>query len=158
MTYTPTQIYFENDQCTRYLISGHILHREDGPAMIRADGFTAWYLFDKLHRVGGPAVTNPDGSYEYFVHSERHREDGPAVINSSGTKEWWVNGLRHRLDGPAIEYPGGEYAWFKTGILHRTDGPAYYINGLTQYFINGYKYHDYLEYLVAAENYNTNTL
>ena len=44
-------------------------HREDGPAVIWADGTKSWYL-----------------------NGERHRENGPALIYPSGYKEWWTHG------------------------------------------------------------------
>ena len=47
-------------------------HREDGPAIIRANGNKSWYLYDTLHR-----------------------EDGPALIRANGTKQWWVNDKRY---------------------------------------------------------------
>jgi hypothetical protein len=54
------------------------LHREDGPAIERANGNKFWYLNGKPHRVGGPAC-------EY----------------AGVFKSWWLNGRRHREDGPA---------------------------------------------------------
>lgn len=77
------------------------LHRDDGPAVQRSDGLSAWWCHGAPHRVDGPAVERPDGSREWWVDGARHREDGPAVERPDGSREWWVRGVRHRLDGPA---------------------------------------------------------
>ena len=45
------------------------MHREDGPAIERADGYKAWYLNGKMHR-----------------------EDGPAIERAAGYKAWYLNG------------------------------------------------------------------
>jgi hypothetical protein len=60
------------------------LHREDGPAVEWADGYTAWYLNDKLHREDGPAVEYGSGKYWYLngesLTEEEHKEAmNPAV-------------------------------------------------------------------------------
>ena len=50
-----------------------ILHREDGPAIIKANGNNVlWYLNGKLHRMGGPAIEYTTGV---------------------GYKVWYVNGV-----------------------------------------------------------------
>ena len=54
------------------------LHCVDGPAVVRADGYRAWYLNGKLHCTDGPAVVWPDGSCEWWV---------------DGSHEWWVEGV-----------------------------------------------------------------
>ena len=55
---------------TEYWTLGGIYHREDGPALIRSNGYKVWY-----------------------VHGVPHRLDGPAVIFPEGIKEWNINGL-----------------------------------------------------------------
>ena len=89
------------------------LHREDGPALERADGAKAWYRNGKRHREDGPAIEDADGTKVWYRNGERHREDGPAIEYPNGTTMWYRNGLHHRDDGPAIEYPDGtkEYYW-----------------------------------------------
>jgi hypothetical protein len=122
------------------------LHREDGPAVERIDGYKAWYLDNMMHRLDGPAIEYVNGGREWWLNGLRHRIDGPAVAAANGYKVWYQNGMLHRLDGPAIIdaddrcwYQNGEYhredgpavemgdgfkAWYRHGILHRTDGPA----------------------------------
>jgi hypothetical protein len=66
----------------------------------------------ELHRLDGPAIERANGYKAWFVDGKRHRLDGPAFEWSDGSKEWWVDGKQHRLDGPAIEYADGYKAWF----------------------------------------------
>ena len=66
------------------------LHREDGPAVERADGTREWFLNGKLHREDGPAIEWDDGSKQWFLDGKRHREDGPAIERADGTKLWYL--------------------------------------------------------------------
>jgi hypothetical protein len=50
------------------------LHRTDGPAVVLADGYQAWYFNGKRHRIGGPAVVYTDGSRDWWVNGERVME------------------------------------------------------------------------------------
>src|ERR1039458_1340274 len=63
-----------------------ILHRLDGPAVIRGNG-----LFSE-----------PDGDKEWWVEGKRHRTGGPAVEYENGDNEWYLNGKRHRVGRPAV--------------------------------------------------------
>jgi hypothetical protein len=74
-----------------------------------------WYLNGKLHREDGPAVERANGYKEWRLNDKLHREDGPAVEYASGTKEWYLNGKRHREDGPAVERASGDKMWFLDG-------------------------------------------
>jgi len=69
-------------------------HREDGPAIERADGAKEWYLNGKLHREDGPAVRCANGTISWWINGKLHKEDGPAVIWADGGKEWRLHGLR----------------------------------------------------------------
>ena len=91
-------------------------HREDGPAVIHADGSERWYFKGKLHRVGGPACIRADGTRSWYFNDNLHRTDGPAMIIADGSKHWYENGERHRSDGPAIIKAGGWVAWYKNGV------------------------------------------
>jgi hypothetical protein len=68
------------------------LHREDGPAIIYADGDKEWFINDKLHREDGPAIIYADGDKFWYLNDKLHRKAGPAVVWSNGDKEWWLNG------------------------------------------------------------------
>ena len=116
-----------------------ICHREDGPAIVRADGSQVWMRENRRHRVGGPAVLGADGSQWWYLAGRLHREDGPAVTMADGTQEWWVKGLRHREDDlPAIVRADGHQEWFVKGLRHREDDPAVVpVKGNRQWWING---------------------
>ena len=49
----------------------------------------------KLHRDDGPAMIWADGTEEWFFNGKRHRTDGPAAIWADGTEEWWLNNKKY---------------------------------------------------------------
>ncbi len=51
-----------------------------------------WWLNGELHREDGPAVERSNGYKSWYLNGELHREDGPAVELANGYKEWWLNG------------------------------------------------------------------
>ena len=69
-TYT-VNIY---DNGTKYWFLNDELHREDGPAIERADGSKYWYLNDKCHREDGPAVEYADGNKAWYLNDEELTE------------------------------------------------------------------------------------
>ena len=79
------------------------------------NGSKWWFLNDELHREDGPAVERADGTKWWYLNDDLHREDGPAIECASGTKEWYLNGERHREDGPAVEYASGSKEWYLNG-------------------------------------------
>jgi hypothetical protein len=96
------------------------LSREDGPAVIKYNGFKAWYLNGELHRTDGPAIEWANGSKDWYLNNKRHRTDGPAVENADGYKAWYLNDQLHRVDGPAIEYANGDkrkFWWLNDKLL-----------------------------------------
>jgi hypothetical protein len=65
------------------------------PAVVKADGFQAWYQHGKCHRDGLPAVVYSDGSQSWCQHGKLHRSfDLPAVVWADGTQEWWVHDVQ----------------------------------------------------------------
>jgi len=55
---------------------------------------TIYYILDgKLHREDGPAMVFADGSKLWYRNGELHREDGPAIEYASGNRQWFVNGI-----------------------------------------------------------------
>jgi len=68
------------------------LHRENGPAILEADGTRWWYQNNQLHRLNGPAVVLADGSQYWYQDNKLHRLEGPAVLKADGTQEYWVEG------------------------------------------------------------------
>ncbi len=62
-----------------------------------------WYLNGKLHREDGPAIERANGSKEWHLNGKRHREDGPAIEWSSGTKDWYLNGEKYDKESYIVE-------------------------------------------------------
>jgi len=71
-------------------------------------GRVQYTLYGKRHREDGPAVERANGDKEYWINGMLHREDGPAKEYANGDKEWYLNGVIHREDGPAIEWADGD--------------------------------------------------
>lgn len=71
------------------------------------------------------------------------------------TKYFDDQGRLHRSSGPAMVYAENEQYWYKHGTPHRLDGPAkIWPSGAVEYYIDGFYYDSYLEYLVVANQYN----
>jgi len=49
-------------------------HREDGPAIERADGTREWYHKGKRHRLDGPSVEYADGTREWHLFGVQFTE------------------------------------------------------------------------------------
>jgi hypothetical protein len=94
-------------------------HREDGPAVVGADGYAAWFLNGRRHRPDGPAVVGADGYKAWILNGQRHRENGPARIWSDGREEWWLNDKWHREDGPARIWSNGREERWRNGRRRR---------------------------------------
>jgi len=56
------------------------------------NGDKHWCLNGKLHREDGPAIERADGSKSWYLNDDLHREDGPAAESSDGSKHWFLNG------------------------------------------------------------------
>ena len=56
------------------------------------DGDKQWYLNGKCHREDGPAIERANGTKHWYLNGQRHREDGPAIEYASGDKFWFLNG------------------------------------------------------------------
>jgi len=57
-------------------------------------------LYGKLHREDGPAIIWANGDKEWYINDKLHREDGPAIESANGDKKWFLNGkpkLMHQL-------------------------------------------------------------
>jgi hypothetical protein len=68
------------------------LHNPYGPAVIRADGYTAYYINGQIHNENGPAIIGADGYKVYYINDKRHNPHGPAIIGADGYKAYWING------------------------------------------------------------------
>ena len=58
-------------------------------------GTTQWYHNGQKHREDGPAVVMANGNKEWWVNGKNHRLDGPAVVREDGNKEWWIDGVEY---------------------------------------------------------------
>jgi hypothetical protein len=56
------------------------------------NGDTEWYYGDKLHKENGPAIERADGQKEWWIDGKRHREDGAAIEFADGSKKWYFEG------------------------------------------------------------------
>ena len=56
-------------------------------------GDKRWRLKNgQLHRENGPAIERADdGDKEWYLNGKYHREDGPAIEWANGTKVWYLN-------------------------------------------------------------------
>ena len=117
---------------TNYYNNDGQLHREDGPAVVKATGDKEWYINGKRHREDGPAVEYVSGDKVWYINGNRHREDGPAIEYATGYKEWYLHGKRHREDGPAIEYSYGDKEWYLNGEYITTE-PLVFLIKLHKY-------------------------
>ena len=59
----------------------------------------SWYRDGQRHRDDGPAVVWANGRQEWWRDGQRQRDDGPAVVWADGCQEWHRNGQLHRDDG-----------------------------------------------------------
>jgi hypothetical protein len=75
----------------------------------------------RLHREEGPALVHANGSVKWYRHGRRHREGAPACVYVNGTRKWYEDGLRHRDGGPAATYPDGRRIWFERGVKIRQE-------------------------------------
>lgn len=106
----------------------NLLHRENGPAIERADGYKAYFNMGRLSREEGPAIETAKGSTAYYKGGKPHRDENqPAIELASGRKYYFVEGQAHRLDGPVFQ-EGSREVWKREGELHRDGGPAF-VNG-----------------------------
>ena len=95
----------------------------------------------QLHRENGPAIIRACGTEEWFINGLRHRKDGPAITYSDGSKCWYNNGKLHREDGPANIFISGTQVWYNNGQLYRKDDLPHALNMLNKTMIlsNGEK-------------------
>ena len=70
-----------------------LLHREDGPALIKEDR-EEWYLNGVIGRTDGPSVVYYNGDQRWYYNNILHRAGGPAIILADGTEEWYNNGVK----------------------------------------------------------------
>ena len=76
-----------------YLLIELINRNNDFDIMeIDSEGNEFYYRKGKLHRLNGPAIERQNGYKAYYVNNKRHRLDGPAIKWANDYKEYWING------------------------------------------------------------------
>jgi hypothetical protein len=101
----------------------------------RKNGTIEYYKNGLLHRENGPAIIYADGRKKWYQNGHLHRLDGPASEWPKFYREWYQTGLLHRTDGPAIEYynsrtrnyKNGEKVFYRNGVLCGRESRIYRI-------------------------------
>ncbi len=128
-------------------------NKQSGAAFkVMPDGEKQWLLDGKVHREDGPAAIRADGTQIWALYGKRQRKDGgPAVILADGSKFWYRDDLIHRDDGPAVEYANGDKVWYRDGKIHREDGPAMVLEdgSILGWYLNGHLYSSENRFLAA---------
>ena len=125
---------FDGDsEYVEYRFRGN-LHRDAGPAQAEGDQ-AVWFRHGLEHRINVPSSIL--GAVLEFRQFDRlHREDGPAV-EGEGLMGWYRNGVPHREDGPALVYPTFT-EHHRAGLRHRIGEPAVeHSDGTHGFFLNG---------------------
>src|SRR5436190_22048359 len=60
--------------------------------VVQKDGAKIWYKNGIVHREDGPAVERANGTQEWFFDGVRPCENGPAVIFPDGGRKWFQHG------------------------------------------------------------------
>lgn len=96
---------------------GYIPYKENGPAVIEADGTQIYYVNGHKGNPNGPTIIKPNGYMEYWTNNKlgRKEEIGPAIIYPDGGKDWVWNNLLHREYGPAREFADGSTQYYYEG-------------------------------------------
>ena len=65
--------------------------------VVNPDTGTRRYYNDagRLHREDGPAIVYANGYQEWYQNGRRHRVDGPAIEYANGAQEWWIHGVEY---------------------------------------------------------------
>jgi hypothetical protein len=66
-------------------------HNPNGPAVVKYDGYKAYYINGKLHNPNGPAIVDTDGIKYHYINGQLHNENGPAIVWADGSKFYWIN-------------------------------------------------------------------
>ena len=76
------------------------LHREDGPAIERLDGYKEWFLNNNLHREDGPAIEYADGDKSWYLKGKKVTEEEHKKLTSKATcagKVVEIDGIKYEL-------------------------------------------------------------
>jgi hypothetical protein len=98
MSYKEYTVKVYDNGTKHWSLNGN-LHREDGPAVERADGTKSWFLNGNLHREDGPAIELADGIKCWFLNDESYTEE-EFLKKTSKVKELTVTELEKLLGYP----------------------------------------------------------
>ncbi len=75
-----------------------MLHRKHAAASFDyTTGTIVYYYLGNFHRDDGPALIEANGDFSWYRHGLLHRADGPA-FRYEGVDEYWVDGVfSHKL-------------------------------------------------------------
>jgi hypothetical protein len=137
---TPTKIVMTDGETIWSLHDR--LHRLDGPALIKPNGYQEWRFQNALHRLDGPAIIHEDGSEEWYDMDSRHRIGAPAVVYKDGTKKWFVNNNYFRLNktDPVVIYGNDQFEW----VDYKKQGHGTYL--LITYYVNKWMFENNIRY------------
>jgi hypothetical protein len=108
--------YYKYDDGSQLWCMNGKIHRDDGPALICANGEKRWYLNGGIHSDNGPAMICNNGDMFWYKNGRYHRDNGPSVIRIDGYKAYYLNDKKHRLDGPAIIHVDGSKEYWMSGV------------------------------------------
>tara|TARA_R110000764_G_scaffold213553_1_gene299924 strand:- start:246 stop:557 length:312 start_codon:yes stop_codon:yes gene_type:complete len=74
MSYKTYEVRVYNSGTKKWFLND-VLHREDGPAIERANGDKVWHLNGKCHRIDGPAVERYYGTNHWFLNDSYYTEE-----------------------------------------------------------------------------------
>lgn len=78
---------------------------EHSTLLVDSDGTKRWFdTHGRLHRLDGPAIEKPDGYREWAFHGINHRLDGPAIIWPRRPNPWARFHAIEQADGSLHRY------------------------------------------------------
>jgi hypothetical protein len=113
-------MYAVDDFINRFVVkqmNGYKIYKINNIEYHKYDnGIQGWYMNGKFHKNDGPAVICANGDKYWYINDKYHRDDGPAVIHNNGYKAYYLNGKIHRLDGPAIIHEDGREEYWEYDV------------------------------------------
>jgi len=107
---------------TRIWYKHGVIHRDNGPALVRENGDQLWIRNNQLHRINGPAVTYIDGSAEWWQYNRRHRDDGPAIMSAPTGRRYRYGINYHNDKSLSVDKSMlGDRLWYRRGVRVHTD-------------------------------------
>ena len=61
---------YDNGDIIYFKKNTNIIHNSYGPALIREDGYKAYYINNEWHRLDGPAIIFSSGEERYYINDE----------------------------------------------------------------------------------------